>query len=104
MATESPTPVGETTLEGGSYEVIRARLLHQAEALGTKAADLNERRKKLFGGTELTVIGNERVRTEHNCVPRDIVGVGKYLLFGFNVFIGLKKETALADVFSLHRF
>ncbi|KFE70299.1 DNA repair ATPase [Hyalangium minutum] len=97
-------PAGETTLEGGSYEVIRARLLAQAEELGTRAADLNARRKALFGGTELTVIGNERVRTENNCVPRDIVSVGKYLLFGYNVFIGLKKETTVADVFSLHKF
>ena len=105
MATESTPPAsGEATLAGGSYEVIRARLLSQAEALGAKATDLNERRKKLFGGTELTVIGNERVRTENNCVPRDIVGVGKYLLFGYNVFIGLKKEMHVADVFSLHKF
>ncbi len=104
MATETPTPAGEATLEGGSYEVIRARLLAQAETLGAKATDLNERRKKLFGGTELAVIGNERVRTENNCVPRDIVNIGKYLLFGYNVFIGLKKETSVADVFSLHRF
>jgi hypothetical protein len=105
MATESTPPAsGEATLAGGSYEVIRARLLSQAEALGSKATDLNERRKKLFGGTELTVIGNERVRTEHNCVPRDIVGIGKYLLFGYNVFIGLKKEMNVADVFSLHKF
>ncbi|QRO02001.1 DNA repair ATPase [Archangium violaceum] len=105
MATESTPPAsGEATLEGGSYEVIRTRLLSQAEALGTRAENLNERRKKLFGGTELTVIGNERVRTENNCVPRDIVGVGKYLLFGYNVFIGLKKETTVADVFSLHKF
>jgi hypothetical protein len=109
MATDSakPTggaPAGETTLEGGSYEVIRARLLSQAEELGTRAADLNNRRKALFGGTELTVIGNERIRTENNCVPRDIVSVGKYLLFGYNVFIGLKKETHVSDVFSLHKF
>jgi hypothetical protein len=105
MATESTPPAsGEATLAGGSYEVIRARLLSQAEALGSKATDLNERRKKLFGGTELTVIGNERVRTENNCVPRDIVGIGKYLLFGYNVFIGLKKEMNVADVFSLHKF
>src|ERR671912_1262763 len=101
---QGSAPAGETTLEGGSYEVIRARLLAQAEQLGTRAADLNTRRKKLFGGTELTVIGNERVRTENNCVPRDIVSVGKYLLFGYNVFLGLKKETSVADVFSLHRF
>ncbi|WP_434390801.1 DNA repair ATPase [Melittangium boletus] len=104
MATESPTPAGETTLEGGSYEVIRARLLTQAEALATQAQDLNERRKKLFGGSEAAVIGNERVRTENNCVARDIVGLGRYLLFGYNVFIGLKKETRVSDVFSLHKF
>ena len=104
MATASPTPAGEATLEGGSYEVIRARLLAQAEALNTQASGLNERRKQLFGGTELTVIGNERVRTENNCVARDIVGVGRYMLFGYNVFIGLKKETRVSDVFSLHKF
>jgi len=101
---QGSAPAGETTLEGGSYEVIRTRLLNQAEQLGTLAADLNTRRKKLFGGTELTVIGNERVRTENNCVPRDIVSVGKYLLFGYNVFLGLKKETVVSDVFSLHKF
>jgi hypothetical protein len=104
MATESSKPAAEVTLEGGSYEVIRKRLLSQAEVLSTKASDLNERRKKLFGGTELTVIGNERIRTENNCVPRDMVSVGKYLLFGYNVFIGLKKETVVSDVFSLHKF
>ncbi|XXF81186.1 DNA repair ATPase [Myxococcaceae bacterium GXIMD 01537] len=108
MATDSGKPQGaaptEATLEGGSYEVIRSRLLAQAEVLGTKANDLNARRKTLFGGAELTVIGNERVRTENNCVPRDVVSVGKYLLFGYNVFLGLKKETVVADVFSLHKF
>ncbi|WP_375759685.1 DNA repair ATPase [Corallococcus exercitus] len=110
MATDSSktpgtqVPGGEATLEGGSYEVIRARLHSQADALATQANALNARRKALFGGTELTVIGNERVRTENNCVPRDIVSVGKYLLFGYNVFIGLKKETNVSDVFSLHRF
>jgi hypothetical protein len=104
MATESPTPTGEVTLEGGSYEVIRARLLKQSEALGTQANALNDKRKALFGGSELAVVGNERVRTENNCVARDIVGVGRYLLFGYNVFIGLKKETRVADVFSLHKF
>ncbi|MFP2909889.1 DNA repair ATPase, partial [Pyxidicoccus sp. 3LFB2] len=106
MATDGKgaAPTGEAALEGGSYEVIRTRLLAQADALGAKANDLNARRKTLFGGTELSVIGNERVRTENNCVPRDISAVGDYLLFGYNVFIGLKKETSVNDVFSLHRF
>ncbi|NOK04453.1 MULTISPECIES: DNA repair ATPase [Myxococcus] len=107
MATDGgkgAAPAGEAALEGGSYEVIRSRLLSQADVLGAKATDLNGRRKALFGGTELTVIGNERVRTEHNCVPCDIASVGKYLLFGYNVFIGLKRETSVSDVFSLHKF
>ncbi|AGC45695.1 hypothetical protein MYSTI_04399 [Myxococcus stipitatus DSM 14675] len=107
MATDGgkgAAPAKEAALEGGSYEVIRTRLLAQADVLGSKAAELNTRRKAFFGGTELAVTGNERVRTENNCVARDIVSVGKYLLFGYNVFIGLKKETSVADVFSLHRF
>src|SRR5690606_18319433 len=49
------------------------------------------------------IAGNERVRTENNCVPRDIVMVEGQLLFGYNVFIGLRTETKIADVLSLHR-
>lgn len=89
---------------GGSYEVIRARLVDQAKRLSDKAVALNESRMGEFGGTELAVIGNERVRTENNCTPRDIVQVGGQLLFGYNVFIGLRSETSLSDVFSLHNF
>jgi len=94
--------MSEQQLEGGSYEVIRARLLKAATELGRRAEDLNARRKTEFGGQELTVTGNDRVRTEHSCVPRDIVAVGKHLLFGFNVFMGLKQERTVGEVFSLH--
>ncbi|MBI5549212.1 MAG: DNA repair ATPase, partial [Deltaproteobacteria bacterium] len=103
----APAKVGqaeEPGLEGGSYEVIRRRLLEQARALGEKADALNARRKELFGGTELQVVGNARVRTENNCVPRDIVSLGERLLVGYNVFLGLKTETTVADVYSLYRF
>lgn len=91
-------------LAGGSYEVIRARLVEQAKDLGARTEALNERRQEVFGGTELSVVANERVRTENNCTPRDIVQVGGRLLFGFNVFLGLKTETSIEDVFSLHKF
>ncbi len=91
-------------LEGGNYEVIRARLLEQAGELGRRADALNVKRKETFGGTELEVIATERVRTEHNCMPVDIVEIGGRLLLGYNVFIGLKSETKVSDVFSLHRF
>ncbi len=98
------TPQDQRDLEGGSYEVIRARLVEQAKRLAQGAEALNAERRAAFGGQELTVIGNERVRTENNCVPRDIVMVEGQLLFGYNVFIGLRTETQVADVFSLHRF
>lgn len=104
MATDVKTPPGEATLAGGSYEVIRGRLLAQAKELGGRVDALNERRRKEFGGQELTVIGTDRVRTENNCVPRNIVPIGNALLLGFNVFMGLKQERAVGDVFSLHTF
>ena len=104
MSGEVGGDVSETTLEGGSYEVIRQRLLEQARALGQKADALNQARIDKFGGVALEVIANERVRTENNCVPRDIVNVGGTLLFAYNVFIGLRTETNVADVFALHAF
>ena len=58
----------------------------------------------LFGGGELTLVATERVRTENNCTPRDVVSVDGELLFGFQVFIGLKTETRVQDVLSLFKF
>jgi hypothetical protein len=89
---------------GGSYEVIRARLVEQARELGKRANALNLQRVEAFGGSELSIIGTEHVRTDNNCVPCDIVMVNGRMLFGYNVFMGLRKETAREDVFSLHKF
>jgi hypothetical protein len=109
MAEENNAPAEETAAEGteqvgGSYDVIRERLVNQAKDLAERASKLNEARVAEFGGTELAVIGNERVRTENNCLPRDILQVGGRLLFGYNVFLGLRSETSASDVFSLHKF
>ena len=95
---------GSPAIEQGTYEIIRDRLVKQAKGLGEKAQTLNAERISVFGGTEMGIIGNERIRTENNCVPRDIVEVGDRLLFGYNVFLGLKKTTVVADVLSLHEF
>jgi MoxR-like ATPase len=94
----------EPSLDAGTYEVLRARLGEQAKELIRRAEGLNARRLEIFGGTELRLVGAERIRTENNCVPRDIAAVGDLLLFGYNVFIGLKPETSVNDVFALHRF
>ncbi|MBD8507896.1 DNA repair ATPase, partial [Hoyosella sp. G463] len=103
--------VGQDALDAGTYEVLRARLAEHSAELARRAKQLNDRRVEAFGGTEITLLGSERIRTENNCVPRDIVAVplkgdlhGGIMLFGYNVFIGLKSETAVSDVFALHRF
>ncbi len=108
--TDAPAsaPTGEAAaqaqLEGGNYEVIRARLEEDARQLGGMAHTLNDERKAIFGGQELVVVGNERIRTEHNCVPRNLVNVNGRLLLGYNVRFALKKDVAVSDVFSIHGF
>ncbi len=94
----------DAALTGGNYEVLRARLGTAGAELANRADALNARRKALFGTTEPQLIATERLRTDHNCVPVDIVGIGGDLLVGFNVFLGLKAETKITDVLALHRF
>lgn len=93
--------VDNAVAEGGAYEIIRKRLLEQGQTLEARVRELNAARLEEFGTSDMSVIARVRVRTENNCIPRDIVQVGDYLLFGYNVFIGLKKETRTEDVFSL---
>ncbi|MEV6408972.1 DNA repair ATPase [Streptomyces bobili] len=91
-----------TGLDTGTYEVLRDRLTAQAAELGHRAEALNARRTEEFGSTRLELAGTERLRTEHTCVPRDIVSVGDILLFGHNVLLGRGPETTVGDVFALH--
>lgn len=95
------TQVDQAVAEGGAYEIIRRRLVAQGNKLKDCTDTLNQSRLSEFGGSEMAVMGRTRVRTENNCTPRDIVQVGDYLLFGYNVFIGLKTETHVTDVFAL---
>jgi hypothetical protein len=81
-------------LEAGSYEVLRDRLGAQAGELARRADALNTARIAAFGSTELALVGTERIRTERNIVPRDIVAVGDALLVGY--------EAPAADVFALY--
>ena len=88
----------------GTYELLRDRLLGHAAELRRRADRLNADRLEAFGRSTFEVAGSERIRTDNNCVSRDIVSIGGHLLFGYNVFIGLRAETAIDDVFSLHSF
>ncbi len=103
VQTSAESIVDQAVAEGGAYEVIRQRLLQQGNELETLTKSLNQARAAEFGSTEMEVIARTRVRTENNCVGRDIVQVGDLLLFGYNVFIGLKTTTKVDDVFAIYR-
>lgn len=91
----------EGIAEQGAFAVIRKRLLAQGQRLEERIKTVNAERLEIFGTTSMEVIGRVRVRTENNCVPRDIINVGDKLLFGYNVYIGLKTTTNVGDVFCL---
>ncbi|RBP51016.1 DNA repair ATPase [Arenicella xantha] len=101
MSKDETQIIDNAVAEAGAYDVIRKRLNEQGSNLQTLAQQLNQQRLSEFGGVEIQAIARTRVRTENNCIARDIVRVGDQLLFGYNVFIGLKKETHIDDVFAL---
>ncbi|MEW6302399.1 MAG: DNA repair ATPase [Verrucomicrobiota bacterium] len=103
--TEPPKPAQEpqVQLEGGTYEVIRKRLDASGAELRARLAQLNAARQEVFGSIPTALVATEHITTNNNCVPRDMVSVGQgRFLFGYNVFIGLKTETQLADVFAVY--
>jgi hypothetical protein len=66
----------------GTYEVLRDRLAAQSAELARRAQALNARRAEEFGSARLDLAHTARLRTDHACVPSDIVAVGDTLLFG----------------------
>jgi len=91
-------------LGSATYEIIRQRLATQGESLRERMGKLDARRAEVFGSIESKLLQADRIVTEHNCTPRDMVQLGDdRFLFGFNVQFGLKKEMELADVFAVYR-
>ena len=107
MSTTATTAVAPSAdhapqVDGSAYDLIKARLDEQARVLGQRVGQLNSRRLEVFGASTLAILSNERIRTENNCIPRDIINVGGNLFFAYNVFIGLRTTTRVEDVFALH--
>ncbi len=94
---------GTGDLDAGSYEVVRQRLVGHTNELATRAEQLNDARKALFGSSAFELVQTTRVRTENAAQARDMVSVGGMLLFAFNVVLGMKAHPSVADVFSLYR-
>jgi len=103
QAQEAAAQTEHMVADSGSYELLKQRLATQGDALLRQAQSLNEQRLAEFGRSDQALVLRTRARTENNCVARDIVRIGDVLLFGYNVFIGLRKETAVSDVFALYR-
>jgi MoxR-like ATPase len=101
--TDKESVTNQAVAEGGSYELIQRRLSALGSDLNSQIKQLNDERITTFGSTDMAVDARVRVRTEHNCVARDIAAIGDTLLFGYNVFLGLKRNITVADVFSLHQ-
>ncbi len=92
-------------LEGGAYEVIQARLQKQALDLRGRLDALNVERKGIFGAVEAALVSTERVATEHNCTPRDLISIGNNrFIFGYNIQFGLKATTDIKDVFAVYEY
>lgn len=98
-----PDTTERMVADSGTYELLRKRLSAQGDALLAQAGALNDSRLAAFGRSDQAMILRTRARTENNCVARDLVRIGDLFLFGYNVFIGLRKETAVNDVFALYR-
>lgn len=92
----------DTSMTTGTYEVLRNRLRDAAGKLRSRIETLNEERSATFGNIQTQLLATERITTEHNCVPRDLIAIGNQFLFGYNVQFGLKTETTLEDVFGVY--
>ena len=101
---QSDNPITQPALESGTYEIIRNRLQKQAGELRSRLDKLNTERKSVFGAIETALISNDRINTANYCIARDIVAVGDYCIFGYNVHIGLRSGIQLKDVFSIYEF
>ena len=103
------TPVDETAsngpqLERGTYEIIKSRLQSHATELRSRIGLLNEERRSVFGSIPTELISTQRITTANNCVAQDIFPLGDQFVFGYNVHLGLKTTTELADVFGVYKF
>ena len=96
-------PSAAAALGSATYEIIRQRLQAQGTVLQERVGQLNARRQEVFGSVEFKLLQSDRVTTVHNCIPRDMVQLGRgRFLFGFNVQFGLKQEIKLEDVFAIY--
>ncbi|MBD1428280.1 DNA repair ATPase [Sphingobacterium litopenaei] len=104
MQENKEVPIKQDSLDTGSYEIIRKRLLTQRDNLSKRVGALNSARKEVFNSTSFVLKANQRITTENNCVARGIIALDNICIFGYNVHFGLRTEIKLEDVFSIYKF
>ena len=86
-----------------TYQLLRDRLHAVADRLQVAADQVNHTRAEAFATVPLAIAEQDRLRTEQPSQPRDVVGLGDLLLFGFNVSGSLGRTRTAHDAFSLFR-
>ena len=104
MQENKEVTIKQDSLDSGSYEIIRKRLLTQRDDLAKRVAELNSARKEVFNSTNFVLKANQRITSENNCVARGIIALDNICIFGYNVHFGLRTEIKLEDVFSIYKF
>ncbi|MCG8569356.1 MAG: DNA repair ATPase [Spirochaetes bacterium] len=104
--TTNPADSANTSeeLKSGSYEVIQRRLHKMGDELFSRMEKLNAKRKETFGALDSHFLAQDRIMTDNNCIPRDMVPIGDWLIFGYQVNLGLKSTLEISDVFSVYQF
>src|SRR6478609_11596884 len=93
-----------TTLDSGTFEILRKRLDEQRLNLVERLAKLNSARKEIFNSTGFQLAGNQRITTVNSGVARGILALNDLTIFGYNVHFGLRENIKLSDVFSIYKF
>lgn len=89
--------------DGGSYAVIKKRLESEGSELLNSVKDLNQKRQMEFGGTSNEIIGKINLRTENNAIPVDMCQANGHILLGYDVYMGMKTNVEINDIFSLYK-
>jgi hypothetical protein len=103
MSERNEEGAGVGSLDTGSYEVVKQRLVGHVDDLTKRAERLNEARKEVFGSSAFELQHTSRVRTSNAAQPRDMISVDGHLLFAFAVTLGLKSTPAVEDLFALYK-
>lgn len=95
--------IKEAVEKGGSYEVIRKRLDESSKKLLEKTELLNGARLEEFGNLQQKLVSKFNIHTENSCIPVDMTQVNGYIFFGYKVFLGMKSQATMDDVFALYQ-